>query len=248
MIQTPSPNFEPRKPGFETPSILVLHYTDCKTPQEALDILCDPHSKVNAHYMIEEDGTCHQLVDESMRAWHAGMSFWRGCTDVNSASIGIELCNPGHRYGPAPFPAAQMENLTKLAKQIVEHYSIASIYIVAHSDVAPTRRKDPGELFDWRYLADQGLGLMPQKPASLFRGTQITDVLETLASIGYNPGEIRESPQQVIEAFCRHYLPEHFTIPASLDEIGALAREVMTSATHLADKDYLVKKSQNHGE
>ena len=227
MIHTPSPNFEARKPGFEIPTILVIHYTDCKTPQEALDILCDPLSQASAHYLIEENGTCHQLVEESMRAWHAGTSYWRGCTDVNSASIGIELANPGHRYGLAPFPLPQKAALLSLARELLDRYTIPPMNIVAHSDIAPLRKKDPGELFDWQYLAAHGVGAYPKPPLPPLQHTTAGEVVALLARIGYNPLDLEAAPERVIEAFCRRYLPLHFMRPLALEEIGSMAQAVL---------------------
>ena len=225
IIQKYSPNFEPRKPGFDQPSMLVIHYTDCLTVQEAFDILCDPDRKASAHYLISETGELYQLVDESMRAWHAGVSYWRGCTDINSASIGIELANPGHRYGCTPFPQVQMDRLILLAKDIMSRYAIAPNQVVAHSDIAPLRRMDPGEFFDWSQLANAGIGLMPQGGPGV-SGDRDT-LLATLITIGYNPADIQEAPDKVIEAFCRHYSPSHFTTPTPLSQLLALAQEIV---------------------
>jgi N-acetylmuramoyl-L-alanine amidase len=151
-----SPNFDERALPV---SIVVLHYTGMATAQEALDRLCDPEAKVSAHYLIDEDGTVTALVPEDKRAWHAGRSYWRGITDVNSASIGIELVNPGHEWGYRPFPAAQMQALLPLLADIIERHGIAPADVVGHSDVAPARKLDPGELFDWPLLARLKLAL-----------------------------------------------------------------------------------------
>ncbi|MXO66548.1 N-acetylmuramoyl-L-alanine amidase [Altericroceibacterium endophyticum] len=152
----PSPNFNARKRPV---SMVVLHYTGMQTGAAALERMCDPQAEVSAHYMIEEDGTVLRLVAEEQRAWHAGASYWRGETDVNSASIGIELVNPGHEWGYRPFPDAQMDALLPLLADIVGRYDIPRANVVGHSDVAPARKDDPGELFDWECLAAHRLAL-----------------------------------------------------------------------------------------
>lgn len=154
--EVPSPNWNERKRDV---NMVVLHYTGMQTAEEALARLCDPAAEVSAHYLIDEQGTVIQLVDEAKRAWHAGKSFWRGETDVNSASIGIELVNPGHEFGYRPFPDAQMDALVPLLADIVDRYDIPRANVVGHSDIAPARKTDPGELFDWDLLAAHRLTL-----------------------------------------------------------------------------------------
>ncbi|MFM2045876.1 MAG: hypothetical protein RLY86_4452, partial [Pseudomonadota bacterium] len=149
LVETPSPNHGPRAPGKPV-DMLILHYTGMRSGTAALERLCDPEAQVSAHYLIEEDGTVHRMVHERRRAWHAGVSLWRGEKDINSRSIGIELVNPGHEFGYRPFPAAQMAALTELCRGIVEHYAIPPLHVLAHSDVVPDRKIDPGELFDWQ--------------------------------------------------------------------------------------------------
>jgi N-acetylmuramoyl-L-alanine amidase len=151
-----SPNFDERALPI---SMVVLHYTGMPKADEALQRLCDPEAKVSAHYLIDEDGTVTALVPEDKRAWHAGRSYWRGITDVNSASVGIELVNPGHEWGYRPFPDAQMEALLPLLADIVERNRIEPVNVVGHSDIAPARKQDPGELFDWPRLARLRLAL-----------------------------------------------------------------------------------------
>jgi N-acetylmuramoyl-L-alanine amidase len=163
--EQPSPNFDERALPV---SMVVLHYTGMQTGQEAIDRLCDPEAKVSAHYCIDEDGTVIALVPEDKRAWHAGKSYWRGITDVNSASVGIELVNPGHEWGYRPFPEAQMDALLPLLADIVGRHGIAPANVVGHSDIAPARKQDPGELFDWPRLAQLRLALpTPQARMSL---------------------------------------------------------------------------------
>ncbi|MCB1531810.1 MAG: N-acetylmuramoyl-L-alanine amidase [Alphaproteobacteria bacterium] len=147
-----SPNFTARRGGHATPSMIIIHYTDMKTGQEALERLCDPASEVSAHYVIEEDGRLFQLVDDDKRAWHAGASEWQGESDINSASIGIELVNPGHTWGYRAFPDVQIEVLIDLCRELMGKYDIPLNRILGHSDVAPGRKIDPGELFPWKQL------------------------------------------------------------------------------------------------
>lgn len=154
--QRPSPNFNERALPV---SMVVLHYTGMESAEAALARLCDPAAAVSAHYLIDEDGSVTQLVDEAHRAWHAGKSFWRGEGDVNGASVGIELVNPGHEFGYRPFPEAQMAALLPLLHAIVKRYKMPFANIVGHSDVAPARKEDPGELFDWELLAAHKLAL-----------------------------------------------------------------------------------------
>lgn len=156
MIDTPSPNFDERTSQV---SMLVLHYTGMVDAASAIARLVDPEAKVSAHYLIAEDGQIVRMVEESKRAWHAGRSHWRGFDDINSASIGIELVNPGHEFGYRPFPDAQIDALIPLVAAIVERHGITRGNIVGHSDIAPTRKQDPGELFPWYKLARLRLAL-----------------------------------------------------------------------------------------
>lgn len=154
--EVPSPNFNERSLPI---SMIVLHYTGMKTAQEALDRLCDPAAEVSCHYFVDEDGTITRLVPDDKRAWHAGASHWRGVTDVNSASIGIEIVNPGHDHGYRAFPEAQVEAVIRLVAHLKDRYEITRGNIVGHSDVAPLRKRDPGELFPWHRLARLRLAL-----------------------------------------------------------------------------------------
>jgi len=145
-------------------SMVVLHYTGMPTADEALERMCDPKAEVSAHYMIDTDGTVTNLVPEDKRAWHAGKSYWRGITDINSASVGIELVNPGHEWGYEPFTDDQMVGLMPLLADIIERYDIPRANVVGHSDIAPARKQDPGELFDWERLAQLRLAMAIPKP------------------------------------------------------------------------------------
>ncbi len=156
MIDTPSPNFDERMAPI---SMLVLHYTGMQDAPSAIDWLANPASKVSAHYVVTEDGQVIRMVDEANRAWHAGRAHWRGIKDVNSASIGIEIVNPGHEFGYRPFPEEQMSALIPLVAEIVDRHGIPRANVVGHSDVAPARKQDPGELFDWQRLARVRLAL-----------------------------------------------------------------------------------------
>lgn len=161
-----SPNFNDRKLPI---SMVVLHYTGMRSASEALARLCDESSQVSAHYLIDEEGFVTNLVPEEKRAWHAGASYWRGITDVNSASIGIEIANPGHEWGYCPFPEAQMDALLPLLADILDRHDIPRANVVGHSDVAPARKQDPGELFDWAKLGQLGLALeIPKAKMNLF--------------------------------------------------------------------------------
>lgn len=192
-----SPNFGGRR-DTKTPDMLVLHYTDAPDCETALGWLCDPDREVSAHYLIDEDGTVYCLVDEEKRAWHAGVSYWRGETDINSRSIGIEIQNPGHGNGYRPFPGLQMNAVIELCRDVIARRSIPAWNIVAHSDIAPGRKIDPGELFDWKRLAAEGIGFFPGSEA----GSGDADLRQTLTKIGY---DIRSDA--AIAAFQRRYRP-----------------------------------------
>lgn len=191
-----SPNFQPRPAGTKI-DMLVIHYTGMQTARAALDRLCDPAVEVSAHYLIDEAGEVFSLVDEENRAWHAGVSSWRGSPGVNSRSIGIELVNPGHEFGYRPFPAAQMAALADLGQGILSRWPIPARNVVGHSDVAPRRKQDPGELFDWYWLAQRGIGLWP-KP-----GQPVGEAVLLLAEYGYDTAD----PKAALVAFQRHFRP-----------------------------------------
>lgn len=159
IIQTPSPNFNERKAS--PLDMLIIHYTGMKSGEEALQRMCDPDAEVSAHYMIEEDGRIYQLVEEGMRAWHAGKSYWDGRNDINSHSIGIELVNPGHEWGYRDFSEIQISRLIELIQDIKTRHAIRAEYVLGHSDVAPERKLDPGELFPWDRLVEKRLAIRP---------------------------------------------------------------------------------------
>jgi N-acetylmuramoyl-L-alanine amidase len=201
IIDCPSPNFDERSLPI---SMIVLHYTGMQDGASALRRLTDAEAKVSAHYLIAEDGQIVRLVEEGKRAWHAGRSYWRGITDVNSASIGIELVNPGHEWGYRPFPGEQMAALVTLMMGIVPRYGITRGNIVGHSDIAPARKEDPGELFDWERLARLRLAL--PKPVKYLTDPHWGDAgfLLALERFGYDVVE----PMAAIMAFQRRFRPE----------------------------------------
>jgi len=208
----PSPNHGPR-PAPSRIDLLILHYTGMQTAAAALDRLCDPASEVSAHYLIEEDGAVWQLVDEAHRAWHAGRGFWAGATNINDRSVGIELANPGHEHGYCDFPEAQLASLEILCRAILQRHPISPRRVLGHSDVAPERKQDPGELFPWARLARAGIGLWPDfaTPVSLHPGTDgVQAAQRELASIGYDTrpnGRLDSATTAAIAAFQRHWRP-----------------------------------------
>ena len=220
MIKRPSPNFEPRRTDLSV-DMLVIHYTGMQGAETALERLCDPAAKVSAHYLIVEDGTIIRLVAEDMRAWHAGVSSWRGETDVNGRSIGIELVNPGHEFGYRPFPEDQMKALENLAGDIVTRHSIPPRHVLGHSDVAPGRKIDPGELFDWPRLARSAIGLWPELAATT--GDLVEkDGEHLLTEFGYAIGETAETRTAAIEAFQRHFRPSRIDGVIDHETLGRL--------------------------
>ena len=195
-----SPNFNDR-PKDIVPNILVIHYTGMQSLDQALQRLMSSNSQVSAHYLISRKGEIFKLVSEEKRAWHAGVSYWRGETDINSYSIGIELENPGHEFGYSKFPKVQMSVLTELCVEIINKYSISPENIVGHSDIAPRRKKDPGELFDWKSLAKKGVGLWPEP---ILNKITLESFEKSLNDFGYEVVDLRST----ITAFQRHYLPD----------------------------------------
>jgi len=153
----PSPNVEPRARGL-VPTMLILHYTGLPSASKAIEVLSRPDCKVSCHYVVDTDGRITQMVAESQRAWHAGVSRWFNETDINSASIGIEIQNPGHQHGYPDFPPEQMAAVVALCRDIVSRNPISPERVLAHSDIAPARKIDPGEKFDWPDLFRQGIG------------------------------------------------------------------------------------------
>ncbi|MEW4466894.1 N-acetylmuramoyl-L-alanine amidase [Parasphingorhabdus sp. JC815] len=202
MIWTPSPNFDERKLPI---TILVMHYTGMKDAASAINWLANPDAKVSAHYVVTEDGQIVHMVKEDQRAWHAGRGYWRGIKDVNSASIGIEIVNPGHEWGYVPFPEEQMDAVTRLAHEIVKRHDITPTNVIGHSDLAPARKQDPGELFDWDRLARHGIAL--KKPSLRLGDPPWTDsgFMLALERFGYDI----TAKEDAVRAFQRRFRPEN---------------------------------------
>jgi N-acetylmuramoyl-L-alanine amidase len=201
VTSCPSPNFDERQLPV---SMIVLHYTGMPDAEGALNRLRSPDAKVSAHYLVDEKGEVFQLVDEEKRAWHSGRSYWRGITDVNSASVGIEIVNPGHEFGYRPFPDEQIASVIPLVADIKERHGIGRGNVVGHSDVAPARKEDPGELFPWWELAKRRLAL--PSPSRDLMDPYWTDAgfLLALERFGY---EVTDAQKAVI-AFQRRFRPD----------------------------------------
>lgn len=216
-IRHHSPNHDIRRCG--PVDMLVLHYTGMTSGAEAIARLLDPEAQVSAHYVVEEDGTIHALVPESRRAWHAGKSWWRGETDCNSRSIGVEIVNPGHEFGYVAFPERQIEAVIRLCLGILSRHSIPPRNVVGHSDIAPTRKQDPGELFPWAKLKSYGIGLWP---FDCNENTEPTPeaVRTMLAGYGYDITD----PEAAIAAFQRHFRPQKVDGVADAQTAGRLQR------------------------
>ncbi|TPG12126.1 N-acetylmuramoyl-L-alanine amidase [Sphingomonas oligophenolica] len=201
IIDTPSPNFDERMLPI---TMIVLHYTGMVDGPAAVARLRDPAAKVSAHYVVEEDGTVIRMIDEAKRAWHAGQSHWRGITDINSASVGIEIVNPGHEFGYRPFAPEQIAALIPLVADIKRRHAIGRGNVVGHSDIAPRRKRDPGELFPWSKLAKLRLAL-PRPTRNLMDPMwSEAGFLLALDRFGYDV----ESPMAAIMAFQRRFRPE----------------------------------------
>jgi N-acetylmuramoyl-L-alanine amidase len=198
ITDLPSPNIDERPCGVD---MLVLHYTGMQSARAAIDRLRDTVARVSSHYVVDEDGSIVRLVPETLRAWHAGVSFWRGRRVLNDCSVGIEIVNPGHEWGYRAFPDAQIAAVRALCLDILGRHPIPPHHVVGHSDVAPDRKQDPGELFPWRDLARDGIGLWPD-------GGGTGDLAEALAEIGYEVTPGSAIPAHVISAFQRHWRPE----------------------------------------
>lgn len=219
FIDAPSPNLDARR---APPDMIVLHYTGMVTGEAAIARLRDPEARVSAHYVVEEDGRLFRLVPEERRAWHAGQGSWQGETDVNAVSIGIEIVNPGHEFGYRGFPEAQVATVLALVADIRTRWSVTDARIVGHSDTAPHRKTDPGELFPWKRLAEAGHGLWFEPAAEriaalgppLSEGDQGIGVIvlrSALHRLGYGlqPGGDYDADTRItVEAFQRHWRPD----------------------------------------
>lgn len=227
-----SPNFVER---LHPVDMIILHYTDMKSAEQARDRLCDPQAKVSAHYLISKTGHIVRLVPEDKVAYHAGISFWRGRSSLNAYSIGIELDNLGHLHGPELFPNVQLESLFALIDMIRERYNIPDHNIVGHSDIAPSRKKDPGELFPWDKLAAEGHGIwspllekIPLQDDLNFSPSTRDYVLaqKALTDIGYQidqRGQFSLEMEHILLAFQRHFTPLNVTGLLDLETIQALS-------------------------
>ena len=212
IVEAPSPNFDART---APPEILVLHYTGMPTGEAALARLRDPEARVSSHYLVEEDGRIFRLVAEERRAWHAGVSFWKGARNLNGVSIGVEIVNPGHEFGYRAFPDAQVAAVIDLVADIRTRWTIDDGRIVGHSDVAPERKDDPGELFPWKRLAEAGHGLWVEAPPApglpLAQGDEGAGVFALQAGftrLGYDlppSGRFDAATKAVVIAFQRHW-------------------------------------------
>jgi N-acetylmuramoyl-L-alanine amidase len=238
IVDAPSPNFNERQHPLD---MLVLHYTGMKDGPSALARLCDPEAQVSAHYMVEEDGTVFAIVPEDKRAWHAGRSWWQGEDDLNSRSIGIEIVNGGHDFGLPPYPDVQIAAVIELCQAILARWPIHRTRIVAHSDIAPARKDDPGERFPWERLAKAGVGIWPTVQASAPDGPVLREgddsaaveaLRDDLASMGYHilgQGAFDAELTTVVRAFQRRWRPESVTGEA---DTGTLARIASVAAQY----------------
>ena len=236
-----SPNVETRAIGKPV-DMLVLHYTGMADAERACDWLCNSTAKVSCHYLVDMEGRITQMVDEDLRAWHAGVSSWAGEIDVNSRSIGIEIHNPGHAAGYPDFPPGQMAVVAQLCRDIVQRHKIAPRRVLAHSDVAPGRKIDPGEKFDWAFLAECGVGHW-LSPAPIVdgrvlqtgdTGEAVSELQQLLKQYGYNienTGFYNDRTRVVLAAFQRHFRP------AKVDGVADLStRETLKAVASTAAK------------
>ena len=200
---------------------LIMHYTGMINGADALEKLCDPKSKVSAHYLIEENGEVYQLVNEDKRAWHAGVARWEGDEDINDISIGIEIVNSGHAYAGYEsiykgFPEVQMTQVVSLAQKIIDRHEIKPHYVLGHSDVAWRRKIDPGELFDWKKLSQNGVGSWPKSGLlEVDIKVDLSDFLRKLKAFGYDV-DFGKDPAEIITAFQRHFRQDN--IDGQLDK------------------------------
>ncbi|UVK36223.1 N-acetylmuramoyl-L-alanine amidase [Mesorhizobium sp. AR10] len=239
-----SPNFGPRRETLK-PDMIVLHYTGMATGTGAEAWLCDPASEVSAHYLVHEDGRIIQMVRESDRAWHAGNSSWFGRTDINSCSVGIEIVNPGHTLGYPGFPRRQIDAVTALCSGIIRRHSIPAQRVLAHSDVAPGRKIDPGEKFPWKTLFAAGVGHLvmaaPIRRSAVLKvgdaGTEVEALQSMLALYGYDveiSGAFDRQTEIVVEAFQRHFRPRLVDGVADGSTIRTLQRLLASVRTALS--------------
>jgi N-acetylmuramoyl-L-alanine amidase len=242
IITTLSPHKNERK-IIGDPDYIILHYTGTPTLQDAVHYFMDEQSEkpVSAHYMIDEDGTTYRFVADDERAWHAGRSYWRGITDMNSHSIGIEIVNPGHDHGYRPFPLAQMNVVKKLVTSLKGKYNIPNENIIGHSDIAPERKIDPGEYFSWRDLAEEGMGIwfdISIEDEAFARSIlPSTDAIRSgFSRWGFDP---EASLETINFAFQQHYLPEFVLAQNVLPVTDLRVLSRLASLLRLRDGKYL---------
>jgi N-acetylmuramoyl-L-alanine amidase len=226
----PSPNHDAR-PGGVPVDMLILHYTGMPSADGAIERLRDPAAAVSSHYVVDEDGSVFRLVQEDQRAWHAGISHWRGHSGLNARSIGIEIVNPGHEWGYRDFPVLQLAALCDLCLTILARHPIPPRNVIAHSDVAPDRKEDPGERFDWQAMAENGVGLWPSgvpdhgTTGAIRDAASLRPVRAALAEIGYRvvpEGGLDPGLSTVLRAFQRHWRPEAITGQVDDGTLGRL--------------------------
>lgn len=243
LVQRPSANFNDRI-GEGVPDILIMHYTGMQSCEAAVQRLTDPAAKVSSHYTVDEDGTVYVHVDEAKRAWHAGVSHWRGETDINSRSIGIEIVNPGHEFGYRAFPGVQIDAVIELSQGILSRHRIPARNVIAHSDIAPGRKEDPGELFPWKRLAEEGIGVWVEvatvgsvdrlSPGA--KGEVVSRLQRDLISYGYGlevTGMFDERTRDVVIAFQRHFRPAKFNGVADAQTRDLLRRLLAIATTEV---------------
>ncbi len=244
-----SPNHGERK-GGRTPDSLILHYTGVATGAAAVELLCDPVTQVSAHYVVMPDGAVVQLVPEKRRAWHAGRGFWAGETDMNDVSIGIEIAHPGHKDGAAayPFPQPQIATVIALCQDICARWPVSPQRILAHSDIAPDRKIDPGEFFPWAQLAKAGVGhyVAPYPIADGLRlergssGIEVEELQSLLARYGYGvaiSGLYDAKTETVVRAFQRHFRPRQVDGIADVSTIATLRKLLAARPQDSADAE-----------
>lgn len=240
-IVRPSPNFNDRRHPLD---MLVLHYTGMESAEDALKWLCMEESQVSSHYLVMEDGTVYQMVPEEKRAWHAGVSSWEGGEDLNSRSVGIEIVNAGHEFGLPPFPHRQIEAVVGLSQDILARWPVPPHRIVGHSDIAPGRKRDPGEKFPWKTLFENGIGLWvepaEETPFSAGlgdAGSGISELKRRFRSLGYgvsDTDEFDEDFKNVVTAFQRRFLPERVTGEVCGVTPGTLEKLIQQKRSYLS--------------
>lgn len=247
LIDRPSPNYDERRPPGHVIDTLILHYTGMPTAEEAIARLCDRDAHVSAHYVVMEDGQVIRMVKERYRAWHAGVSGWDGDKDINYRSIGIEIINPGHEFGYQAFPDVQIEAVIELSQGILSRHPIPASRVLGHSDVAPTRKEDPGELFPWAQLAKANVGRFIDPDAVLTvaegalalgdKGDAVAQLQDRFKQFGYGieiSSIFDDETRAVVAAFQRHFRPANFDGVADSQTQSLLERYLNPPASTIA--------------